>query len=330
MGNQDFYNKVYYNYDLQPWRASADQIYGFHLESILSKLSNLLGPLYDEFTFIVYDHKMWLPMPKFKITGKRVILIFLADENSTVPDDISDLFFAVFKAFYPLTEPKGNILPFPVGYSNSASLTSFRPFEERVYEVSFAGNFLGNRLDFYRQFTWLRFLPPFPITPPRLRTFYFKLLTKLRIFRPRKFIDTFGKSICYWSGGFAKGLSRDEYAEIISETRIALCPKGFKSTECYRLLETMRLGCVIVSDELPPSRWYKDSPIIVERDWLNIGKVIDKLRKDPATLLKLHSQTLEWWNDVCSDEAVAAYLADQIRRLLKNDHECPNTQQAQA
>ncbi len=315
MKDKQFFDRLYHDYDKKLWRASPSNIYGLHLESILSGLAEILGDSYYDFRFLVYEHKLRVPTPNFEMTGKDVILIMLADEKSSVPLEICDQFFAVFKAYYPLEENVRNILAFPIGYSNSASLTSFRPFEGRKYDATYAGNFLANRLDFYRQFTWLRFLPSFPINNVRLRTLYFKILTKLKIFRPRKFIDVFGKSICYWSGGFAKGLSREDYAEIISETKIALCPKGFMSTECFRLLETMRLGCVIISDELPPSRWYKDSPIIIERDWLNIGKVINELRQDPKRMLELHQKTLDWWNTRCSDEAVSQYLANEIRRL---------------
>lgn len=315
MSTPQFYDQFYYYHDLSKWRANPEQIYGLHLEIVLSKLEVILGESYQDYRFLIYEHKPWLGFPEFKMCGRDVILIMLSDERSCVPLEISDQFFAIFKAYYPLEQNVKNILAFPIGYSNSASLTRFIPFKEREYLTSYAGNFLGNRLDFYRQFTWLRYLPPFPIKSPRLRTLYFKILTKFKIFRPKKFIDTFGKSICYWSGGFAKGLSRDEYATIISETKIALCPKGFRSTECYRLLETMRLGCVIVSDELPPSRWYKDSPIIVETDWLNIGKVLEALRSDPEKMLALHQKTLEWWENVCSDEAVAQYLAEEILRL---------------
>lgn len=320
MNQQTFHNNLYFYYDLSKWRADPKSIYGFHLESVLEKLETILGHHYQDFRFLVYEHQMHLPMPDFKMSGKDVILIMLSDETSMVPPpEVSDKFFAIFKAYYPLDENIRNIVAFPIGYSNSASLTRFIPPLERQFDVSYAGNFLSNRLDFYRQFNFWRFLPPFPIYHRKLRTIYFKLLTKLRIYRPKMYKDTFGKSICFWSGGFAKGLSRDQYADIISNTRIALCPMGFKSTECYRLMETMRLGCVMVSDELPPSRWYKDSPIIVVKDWLHISKVINDLVSDPDRLLDLHNQTLDWWKNVCSDEAVAEYLAGEIRRL-EGDH----------
>ncbi|MEO8613580.1 MAG: hypothetical protein ABI600_00440 [Luteolibacter sp.] len=317
MAEREYFENFYYNYNQLPWRSSAEMIYSFHLDNILQKLSEILGDYYYNFTFVIYDHNMYQPLPEFKITGSNVILIFLSDEKSTVPLEICDKFFAIFKTYYPLDENTRNIIAFPIGYSNSANLTSFQPFEERRYDASFAGNFLSNRLDFYRQFTWLKYLPPFPIISPLVRKTYFKILTKLKIFRPREFTGNFGNSRCYWSGGFAKGLPREEYAAIISDTRIALCPKGFMSTECYRLMETMRLGCVIISDELPPSRWYKDSPIIVQKDWLNIDKVITGLTRDPQRMLDLHRQTLAWWRDVCSDEAVANYLADEIKRIAE-------------
>jgi hypothetical protein len=318
MNQQTFQKNLYFYYDLSKWRADPKSIYGIHLENVLVKLEKILGEEYHRFRFLVYEHQMHLPIPDFKMYGKDVILIMLSDENSTVPTELCDKFYAILKSYYPLENNTNNIIAFPIGYSNSASLTRFIPFENRTYDASYAGNFLGNRLDFYRQFNFLRLLPPFPIKNRLLRTYYYKILTKLKLYRPKMYHNTYGNSICYWSGGFAKGLAREEYANIISNTRIALCPMGFRSTECFRLMETMRLGCVIVSDELPPSRWYKNSPIIIVKDWLNISKVLDGLINDPERLLKLHQQTLNWWKDVCSDEAVAAYLASEIRRLSQD------------
>lgn len=312
---RNFFDNFYYFQDLSHWRANSEQIYGLHLENVLSRMAEILGDSYYDYRFLIYEHKPWLGFPEFKIAGKDVILIMLSDEMSCVPLEISHQFFAIFKAYYPLEENMGNILAFPIGYSNSASLTRFIPFEARKYDASYAGNFLANRLDFYRQFSWLRFFPPFPISNVRLRTLYFKILTKLKIYKPRRFDNTFGSSICYWSGGFAKGLSREEYADIISNTKIALCPKGFRNTECYRLMETMRLGCVMIADSLPPSRWYKDSPIIIETNWLKIGSVIQGLMQDPEKMDEIRRKTLDWWEKVCSDEAVAKYLADEINRL---------------
>jgi hypothetical protein len=312
-----YYDNLIYNHTQLPWRALPDRIYGYHLENVLERLATELGELYYEFKIVIYDHNMYKPLPDFPTHGKNVILIFLADERSTVPNELSEKFFAIFKSYYPLENSTNNIIPFPIGYSNSADLTKFIPFDEREYETSFAGNFLANRLDFYRQFTLLRFLPPYPIMSEFWRKVYYKILTKAKIFRSREFFGRYGKSRIFWSDGFAKGLPREEYARIISQTKIALCPKGFMSTECFRLMETMRLGSVMISDELPPSRWYKGSPIIVTTDWLHIDKVIENLVTNPAKMQEIHEKMLAWWRDVCSDEAVAVFLAQELLRLKK-------------
>jgi hypothetical protein len=315
MSEKNFYDNFIYNYNQLPWRAQQEQIYGLHLESIMEKLAIDLGDLYYKFKFVIYDHNMYKPIPEFLTQGKDVILIFLSDEKSSVPLDLRDKFFAIFKSYYPLEENLENCIAFPIGYSNSAALTEFVQFEDREYDASFAGNFLSNRLDFYRYFTFLKWLPPFQVKINFLKKIYFKALTKLKLFRSREFRGNFGNSRVFWSDGFAKGLPRGEYARIISETKIALCPKGFMSTECYRLLETMRLGCVVVADELPPSRWYKNSPIIVTTNWLNIEKTVNDLLSSPERMLEIHKNMLMWWNNVCSDDAVASYLADEVRKL---------------
>ena len=81
-------------------------------------------------------------------------------------------------------------------------------------------------------------------------------------------------------------------------------------------MEVMRLGCIIVSDELPPSRWYEGAPFIRVRDWFHVRDVVNGFIQDPARMLELHQKTLDWWERRCSDEAVARYLAEEILRLM--------------
>lgn len=311
-----FLQKVRYYYNLESWEADPEKIYGCHLENILKILEELLGEIYYEYKFLIFDKKPRIPIPDFELFGDDVILLFLSDEKSTLPTEVCDKFFAIFKSYYPLDKNIKNIVDFPMGYSNTSELTRHIPFDDRAYDVSFAGNFQGSRLDFYRSSSYLRILPPWPVKNHRVSTAYSKALRKLGIFKAGEKPSSFGNSLIYWTDGFAKGFSRKEYAEILSQTRVALCPTGFISPESFRLFEAMKLGCVlVVSDQLPPSRWYKNSPIIVEKNWLKINKVIRDLIKNPDELRSIHEQTLNWWNDVCSDQAVARYLADEILRL---------------
>jgi hypothetical protein len=253
-------------------------------------------------------------LPKFPITGENVILIFLSDETGMIPESLSDQFFAILKTYFPLDRPWQNIIPFPIGYSNSADLIHPVPFAERQIDVSFAGNFLPNRLDFYRQFSGLRFLPPFSLRSNILKKAYWHLLR--RFCALGEFTGWLPRTRCYFSNGFAKGLSRAEYADVLSNTKIALCPRGFISTECWRLFDAMKAGCIIVADELPPSPWFLDSPIIVEKNWLQIKSRLTALLQSPDEMAEIQTRTVDWWNRVCSDEASAQYVAAEIAKRI--------------
>lgn len=300
--------------DGSPWRPEPESIYGDHLDRLLVELSKE-WERYGEFDFVVYSHPVYATIPEFKKCGQDVILIFLSDEEGLIPVELSGKFFAILKTYWPQEKSLGNIISFPIGYSNSVRFTRFVPFETRSYSASYAGNFFPNRWDFYRQFSALRFFPPFPIPSTFAKKIFWHLYKRAGLFQPGEKTNWIPNARVYFSGGFAKGLPREEYGEIISQTKIALCPRGFISTECFRLFETMRLGCVIVADELPPTVWFKDSPIIVERNWLNIRPVIEKLLADPERLLDLHRQTLDWWENVCSERASARYLASELQAV---------------
>jgi hypothetical protein len=74
----------------------------------------------------------------------------------------------------------------------------------------------------------------------------------------------------------------------------------------------MRLGCVVISAALPPSHFYKDSPIIQLKDWSELKPLLTDLLGDPARLRGLHEATVEWWKSRCSEEAVAEYMANLL------------------
>jgi len=298
-----------------PWDPDPAAVYGSHLDNVLRWLSIDWGDHYFDFRFVVYHHPVYSPLPEFTLKGPSTILIFLSDEESTIPKSLCKQFFAILKTYWPLENPLQNIISFPIGYSNYASNAEFIPFEKRCYRATFAGNFLSNRLDFYRQFTRLKSCPPWPIDSIYLRKAYWHFLTRTKLFKPCEFGDWLPQTKIYFSDGFAKGLPREEYARIIANTQIALCPKGYISTECFRLFETMKLGCVIVADELPPSPWYKNSPIIIEKNWHGIRKLVRELAESPDVLMRIHRETLAWWEKTCCDASAARYLAANLEAL---------------
>ena len=101
-------------------------------------------------------------------------------------------------------------------------------------------------------------------------------------------------------------------SRILASSKIALCPPGFISHETIRHWEALRLGCVVISAPLPPNRFYKDSPIIQLKDWSKLRPLLDHLLTNTNELWNLHKATEGWWKRMCSEQAVADYMARVI------------------
>jgi hypothetical protein len=113
---------------------------------------------------------------------------------------------------------------------------------------------------------------------------------------------------------FGKGLQPDEYAKALANTKISICPPGFVNSETIRHWEAMRLGCVVISAPLPPIRFYKDSPIIQLQDWSELMPLLQDLLSNPEKLRLRHEATVDWWQQKCSEDAIADYIASVMTR----------------
>jgi hypothetical protein len=77
----------------------------------------------------------------------------------------------------------------------------------------------------------------------------------------------------------------------------------------------MRAGCIIISEKLPPTFFYKDSPIIQVSDWnegLNIAK---ELINNDLELEKRSKMMIDWWKEKCSENATAKYMVKCLEGL---------------
>lgn len=108
-------------------------------------------------------------------------------------------------------------------------------------------------------------------------------------------------------------MSPDVYMTEMANSKICLAPRG-TSFETFRHYEAASAGCVVVSDRLPPTWFYRDIPFIFVRDWRKIDEILDRLLKDPARLKTLHEQTLKWWKDRLSPAALADYVVNVLRK----------------
>jgi hypothetical protein len=292
-------------YDATASNDVFDCMEGAYLKGFFVTLHELLGANFNKWRFLVIHHNQKYGPPPLSIKGNDVVLVWLSDESGHVPLELRDSFKLILKSYWPHKEPVDNIYPFPLCGCSEVLHTPPKPLAKREINVFFSGNLNANRLDFYRQFSWLRKVPPSDLRSYRLRLALLKVLKATKVNLNRDVSGSFTDSFIQFTGGFRQGLQPNEYAHKLSDTKIALCPPGFHSAETIRHFEAMRMGCVVVSALLPPNPFYIGSPIIQVKSWRDLHSSINKLLSDQKRLEMLSEQSTIWWKAKCSPEALA-------------------------
>ncbi|MCW5938987.1 MAG: hypothetical protein KF884_04400 [Fimbriimonadaceae bacterium] len=113
---------------------------------------------------------------------------------------------------------------------------------------------------------------------------------------------------------FGTGLSPEMYSRKLMDSKICLSPRG-SHPETLRLYEGARAGCVVIANRLPNAWYYKDSPVIQVDRWSEAASPIFSLLADREALVRTHQETLAWYREVVSPEAIGKYIADQVAAL---------------
>lgn len=243
--------------------------------------------------------------------GSNRVLIVIADEKEVFPYEEFRSYRWIFHSYGNPAGGASRIHPFPVGYLNAAGNVAAIPFEDRQTPLFFSGYLNKNRVDLLKQFRDIRWLPHRNLPHNKyLREIARRAVDKL--VPERNFDNMVPGARLGFTEAFAKGLPPNEYARLLADSKIAICPPGFVSNETIRHWEAMRLGCVVISAPLPPNRFYEGSPIIQLDDWSALLPTVNGLLSKPEKLRDLHAATVEWWNRVCSEEAMAEYMEGVI------------------
>lgn len=294
------------------------------VEKVIFELKNTLRERFNEYDFFIYskNHRVSKNEPEVEFdimppsgdleSGKKKVLLYFSDERGLDPSNFSNKYFAIFKSYIGGETISKNVFPLVLGYVNTVPEFPVKSIKERKYNVFFRGNLNLNRINFYRNFSkWRYFLPSENFLT---HDYYRKFLLKLQ----SDFSSLFLNSIIIFNSSFKGGFSPEEYGKVLSDSKIVLCPKGFFMTECFRHFEAMRAGCVIVSEPLPETPFYLNSPIIQVDNWDEGIKKVKELLKHESKLEDIHQQTLDWWNEKCSENATARYIVDGLQSLENN------------
>ncbi len=291
---------------------------GVFISRVFEELQRLMKETFFDFEFFIFSNhkKKVLPESIQVKSSKKKILLYFSDELGKDPRPYSQHYFAIFKAYigdrYGST---GNVFPIQIGYVKDVPVfRPIKPIENRKYNVFFRGNLNKNRIDFFRNISGLKWL--FPAQRFFRGELYRNLLLKTKVDFSSKFPD----SILMFNSSFKSGYTLEKYGEILSESKIVLCPKGYDMTECFRHFEGMRAGCVILSERLPNTEFYRGSPILEIDDWGEGIAIVKKLLANPEQMQRIQKQMIEWWENRCSESATARYVSERIAGLLNAEN----------
>lgn len=292
------------------WETLNESLY---LTRFFEELKQQMGYTFRDYNYYVFSsHNPDAVPSSAALSNPRKILFFISDESSSIPFQLAKSYSAIFKSYIPREVNESNIYPFNIGYVADIPEFDVKPSKKRGVDVFFLGNLNKNRFALYREvhpiFRWL---------PARnVHSFLNRvILTNYSRSMRMDFSSSRRRYYIKFTDKFKVGLPPQEYARVLYDSKIVLCPRGFHSCETFRHIESMRAGCIIISEPLPDTYLYRNSPIISVTNWREGFKAAKNILRDESLLADLQSRTLTWWKNVCSETATAKYVSEKICRL---------------
>lgn len=237
------------------------------------------------------------------------VLIWIADELGTTPSPkIREKFQFIFKNHLRKESEYNNVYPLPL-FTPLPNLPKNKiEISKRKYDVFFSGNLNKNRVLLLWGLQGMNgFLSRFLYKLSCLKGFG-RIVSKMYCGKEYDFSNKIPNSIIKFTSGFYKGFSPAEYAKLTSNSKIVLNPRGFHSTECFRMYEAMAAGCIVITEKLPQTRIYKDIPVIQVADWSCIYEFYNKIIRDYSYIEKLSTESYDYYRKNLSNNGVAYYI----------------------
>lgn len=275
---------------------------GFDLE-VFNILKKKL-PNFKEYLFVIYGNNgNDLPLSRH-IQHDKKILIWRSNENKlNRVEELKKNYKHIFTNYY---FDNKNSTSLQLGYHTQTKNKEIIPTSERLFNLSFTGCLNRNRVEL------ASILSNIPIKWIAMGIVFKKKLTLKIINGLIKF--KFNKDYFQFNDGFNNGLNEEDYNFILRNTKIALCPKGWVNQETFRLYESMKWGCVVISEDLPNRSYYKGIPIIKVNNWSEGIEVANRLINDTNELERLSKETIKFYKDNLSPEATANLIIKTITK----------------
>ena len=259
---------------------------GFTLETA-KRLSFLLSDQYR----IILKYDLGCDMPSYNDDKLNIVFATSRETHDTPNEFFRNDVFLIFQHYFMLDEwgyPMHNplVYPLPIGTFRDINPNIIKPLSERKYDFSFVGQIphTGTRDCFKRH----------------LDTILEKSDGKFKFFV--KYTD-----------GFSQGLSTEEYTEILSESRVSLCPQGAHSNETFRFFESILMGAIPLIESLP-RLWYYEAAPHFKTKWTDLDKtlsqVLDFLQAPKCR--KFLYEVADYCNNVLTPQNLAEHLKSKV------------------
>jgi hypothetical protein len=194
---------------------------------------------------------------------------------------------------------RGHILQTPLGTSMLDDLP-IKPVSNRPYHCFFAGQFVEHPA---------HGLASLKESPKQIaRREMVKAMIALRERDPRLRLDL---TILATSNYRQDTSDSRSYSERMMDSKICLAPRG-TVVDTWRFFEGLKSGCLVICEPLPDEYYYRDAPVIQIDSWRQLEQVIAPFIDDEAELEKWSARSLDYWQNVCGEEAVGHRIADFI------------------
>lgn len=299
-----------------------------YVRSVLECLSVVM-PDFASFRFYFFCATANIVPDALKDTYPRKILIQWEDQLGTEPSErVMSSFVCVFKTHLRRQSVRyENLFSYPLGIPRKIKEMPIIPICERKYDVFYSGNLNKNRVPFYESLTFCKPTLKRLIVCPILRLAgnyeydlkwrNWALRLKSLVFKlgATSFNDLFDSSYIKFTRFFEAGLTPDEYAETLAQSKIVLSPKGFYNTECFRFYEALRQGCIVITEKLPDTDYYNSDCYIEVDTWKGFSRLVNSLLADKDKMEILSKRSRDYYNKYLSPMGVAKYVVSKLERL---------------
>ena len=119
-----------------------------------------------------------------------------------------------------------------------------------------------------------------------------------------------------YTDGFHGGMDKPEYAEALSDAKIAFCPAGAISRETFRFYEALESGCVIIGDTLP-KLWFYEPLVFFPTKWHSVEKTIEfVVGLGDEELQKISDRNLDLCKTMLSPDPISNYMVNEINIVM--------------